>query len=205
MKTRNAIKLISHAAIAFGIAMPLAAQAQSTTAGLKMERGTGLFVGLSAGAAELDAGPIGLVEVGDPEGAGAAKLRIGYWLSEHWGVEGNFMNHGTVSQKYANGTFKATGQSYGVALLGRLPINHRWDFVGKLNLLHTRLKDDGSTGNLDAYKKLTGSSANLVFPGLEIGYRFNRNMRLYFEAEYRGGAGDEAGVGYAGLGLAWKF
>lgn len=187
------------------IALPPEASAQAAGDALPAGGGTGLFIGLSAGGAVLDPGQVGLVEVGDPDAAGAAKLRIGYWFSEHWGVEANYAKHGALSQRYENGTYRATGDSAGLALLGRLPINERWDIVGKLNLTHTRLKDDGSTGDTDAYKKLSGSSANLTFPGLEVGYRFGPRARLYLETEYRGWAGDEAGVAYSGLGFEWRF
>lgn len=174
---------------------------QAHGSGLKL----GPFVSLSAGYAELDTGRIGLLETGDTEGAGAGKLTAGYWFSKHWGVSANYVAHGEVSQQFADGTFRADGQSFGVALLGRVPISERWDLIGKLNLTHVRLDDSGSSPNRPEFEKLTGSSANITFPGLEVGYRVSDQFRVFAEVEYRGGAGDEAGIGYSGLGLEWRF
>ncbi|MFK7962919.1 MAG: outer membrane beta-barrel protein [Burkholderiaceae bacterium] len=174
---------------------------QSHSSGLKL----GPFIKLSAGYAELDTGRIGLLETGDPEGSGAGKLTAGYWFSRHWGVAANYVAHGEVSQQFADGTFRADGESFGIALLGRLPMGSRWDLVGKLNFTHVQLNDSGSTPNRPEFQKLTGSSANITFPGLEIGYRVSEHFRVFAEAEYRGGAGDEAGVGYSGIGLEWRF
>jgi len=170
-------------------------------AGLKL----GPFISLSAGYAELTTDRIGLLETGDAEGSSAGKLTAGYWFSRHWGVSANYVAHGKVSQAFDGGTFRADGESFGLALLGRVPISDRWDLIGKLNLTHVRLDNSGSTPKRPEFDKLTGSSINLTFPGLELGYRINDDFRVFAEVEYRGGAGDQAGIGYSGIGLEWRF
>lgn len=164
----------------------------------------GFFAGLSAGVSSSDARPIGRVEKDEDATHGATRLWGGYWFSRHWGAEAGYTYLGRVERPFADGTFRGSGQSLHVSGLGRLPFGERWALVGKLTLAATRVKDDGSTGNLAGYDRLKGSAVSLV-PGIALEYALSDRVALTLQAESAGRAGRKLDLGYTGVGLRYAF
>ncbi|MEZ5648933.1 MAG: hypothetical protein R3E87_00115 [Burkholderiaceae bacterium] len=166
----------------------------------------GPFVDLTAGATTAAFGDIGQASgASSDQSASGFKLGAGYWFSEHWGVHVHGIRSGTIERKYAAGTYRADIESYGVSLLGRLPINERWAVIGKVTLDHVDASERKPAAGVAGFEKLSGRSTNLVLPGVEIDYRLSDSLDLIFEAEGRGNAGKELAVGYLGLGLRFSF
>ncbi|MGB7305135.1 MAG: outer membrane beta-barrel protein [Burkholderiaceae bacterium] len=167
---------------------------------------SGVFVGLSAGAAGLESDALGLSTLESSSHAnGAGKVSIGYWFNQTWGVEASYVSLGRIEQTYNLGTFRGKADSYAVSLLGRVALSDRWSLVGKLNLAHNRMKDNGSTPGIDQFERLRGSATSLVFPGVEVNYRINEATTVLFELDSRGQAADGIATGYAGFGVRYQF
>ncbi|MEZ5659206.1 MAG: hypothetical protein R3E83_11940 [Burkholderiaceae bacterium] len=115
------------------------------------------------------------------------------------------MRSATIERGYTAGTYRADVESYGMSVLGRLPINDRWTFVGKVTLDRVRATERKPTAGVAGFEKLSGSATNLVVPGLEIHYRLTDSLGLFLETEGRGNAGKELSIGYVGLGLRYSF
>jgi len=166
----------------------------------------GPFVDVSVGTANIDIDPIGLSESGDSSHSKtAAKVSAGYWFSEHWGASVNYVELGEYEQQYTNGTFRGSANSYGLTLLGRLPIAERWSLVGKINLTKTEMDDNGSTGGNGKFTQLDGDDETVVLPGIEINYHVNDNASVFVEIDPRGNNSSDVSHTYAGVGLRWAF
>lgn len=190
--------------IAITAVLNICAFSSSAIADTRLEPGT--FIDLSAGAAGIDIEPIGLVEDKDSEHDKTAwKVNAGYWFSSHWGVSANYVELGDFSQEYGSGTFRGSARSYGVSVLGRLPIGQSWSLIGKVNLTRTEMDDNGSTGGGGKFNDLTGDETNLVLPGVEVHYHVNENASIFLELDPRGKGAEKADVGYAGIGARWSF
>lgn len=184
-------------------AAPIAAQAQRSTALTDRE---GPFVGASLGAAGVTLRSIGRVETGDPASSGvSAKLRLGYWFGKHWGVEASGVRLGRLSQGFDGGVWQAKGQSVMLSGLGRVALAPDWSMVGKLSLLRTRLRDDGSSGDKTGFEQLNGSRSSVVLGGVGLEYTLTDQAALVIEADGLGQGGKRAMPAYLGVGLRWAF
>lgn len=166
----------------------------------------GAFADISIGGGAWALGNIDAKELEDgADGDGAKKISAGYWLNKNWGVAASYVDHGDFTQKYDTGTFKGSATSSAVSLLGRIPLGQRWTLVGKVNLTHAEMKDNGSTGGNGEFKKLVGDDTSVILPGVEINYSLNDRAALFLEAEPRGQAADKLDIGYVGAGVRVKF
>jgi len=179
---------------------PFGANADSRT-----EPGAFADISIGGGAWAIDDQNLTANEVGDADGDGAVKINAGYWMNKTWGVAASHVDHGEFTQKFDNGTFKGKASSSAVSLLGRVPVGQRWTFIGKVNITHAEMKDNGSTGGNGEFKKLIGDKTSLILPGVEVNYMLNDRASLFVEAEPRGKAADELSIGYVGAGVRVKF
>jgi len=178
----------------------------STTAFAQNNVTEGPYVGVSLGASGVGFETIERAEIGENDQSGTAgKVSAGYWISRHLGVEANYSDLGDFSQQFAGGTWKGSAKSYGVSLLGRLPVGERWSFVGKLNLTRAEVDDNGSTGNTAGFDQFNGDSTSLVLPGLEVNYSFTPRSTVFLELDPRGSGGDKLDLGYVGVGWRVAF
>jgi len=167
---------------------------------------TGPFMDFSIGTAAIDIDPIGLVEVGDSsQNKTAGKISAGYWFAEHWGASINYVELGSYEQEYATGTFRGSASSYGISLLGRLPLGERWSLVGKVNLTRTEMEDNGSTGGGGRFAALNGDDETIVLPGIELNYHVSDNTSVFIELDPRGKNSSDVNHGYGGVGIRWAF
>ncbi len=166
----------------------------------------GAFVDVSVGGGAWALDNIDAKEIEDSnEGDLAVKINGGYWLNKNWGVAASYVDHGDFTQKFDTGTFKGSATSTAVSLLGRIPLGQRWTMVGKVNLTHAKMKDNGSTGGDGEFKKFVGDDTTLILPGIEFNYSVNDRTSLFVEAEPRGKAADKLDIGYVGAGVRVKF
>jgi len=167
----------------------------------------GAFVDVSVGGAAwaIDDQSLTANEIGDGDGDGAVKINAGYWMNKTWGVAVSHVDHGDFTQKFDTGTLKGSATSTAVSLLGRVPLGQRWTLVGKVNVTHADMKDNGSTGGNGEFKKLIGDDTSLILPGVEVNYLLNDRASLFLEAEPRGQAADELSIGYVGAGVRVRF
>ncbi len=166
---------------------------------------TGPYLGGSVGVVEAQTQATGLAPLTDADDAGAGRIRAGYWLSRHWGVEASYTRVGRVEQTFSSGTFRGRGDSIAISGMGRVPFAERWALVGKVSLNSTRIRDDGSTGSTAGFDKYRGRSGNLVLPGLALEYAVNDRLAVTLEADSLGKAGDKLQLGYGAIGLRWSF
>jgi len=167
----------------------------------------GAFVDASVGTSGIGFSNTGLAESGDAEFNGtSATVRGGYWLNRNWGVSAYYSDLGEFEQKFVNaGRLKADGESYGVSIMGRLPLAERWALVGKVNVNRASLSDNGSTLSTANLKKLTGEKTSAVLPGVELHYALSEQTTVFVEVDPRGAISDKVDVGYAGIGLRVGF
>ena len=166
----------------------------------------GPFVEAALGGSALALDDIGVTESGDAEHSGTVgKVGAGYWFSRHWGASASLVEMGKFEQRYSNGTFRGRARSVGVSLLGRLPVTERLSVVGKVNLVRTEMKDDGSTGGGGKFSTLTGRDTSVVLPGVEVNYDISDRTTLFLDLDPRGSVNKDAAVGYVGLGVRVGF
>lgn len=167
------------------------------------QRTSGMFVSGSVGAALIDF-DTDLDDIGDSSRSGfSGRVSVGYWFSPYWGASVNYAELGDFKQRFANGTFRGSARSYGASLLGRLPIGERWALIGKMNLVRSKIADNGSTG--DGFDDLFGKKTSLVLPSIELNYRVADRLTLLLELDARGAGAKDVDLGYAGAGMRWNF
>lgn len=167
-------------------------------------RQQGPYVALSTGASGLGLGSISTADIGDSEHSGfVGKLSVGYWFSDYWGVSADYLELGKFEQDYPSATFRGKAHSYGASLLGRLPLGQRWSLIGKVNVVRTKMEDDGSSGR--NFDQLTGQETSVVLPSLELNYHIRPNVALTLELDARGSASNKVDLGYVGLGAKYEF
>lgn len=166
---------------------------------------TGPYIGGSIGAPDVQARATGLAPLDDPDNGSAGRLRAGYWLTRHWGVEASYTRLNGFEQRFASGTFRGRGESYAISGLGRLPFADDWALIGKVSLNTTRVRDDGSTGATAGFEKYRGRGNNVVLPGLALEYAVTDRLSITLEAEPIGAGADKLQLGYGGIGLRWSF
>lgn len=166
---------------------------------------TGAYLGGSFGAVDTQTRAVGLTPIDDPAAGRAARLRAGYWLTPHWGVEVSYTRLDGIEQTFSSGTFRARGETLAVSGLGRLSFAERWALVGKVSLNGTRVRDDGSDGATAGFEKFRGRRGNLVAPGLSLEYGLTDRLAITLEAEPLGSGGEKLHLGYGGVGLRWSF
>jgi len=166
---------------------------------------TGFYVGGSIGGLEAQARPVGLAPTEDPKIGSAGRLRVGYWVTRHWGVEASYTGFDGLEQSFTSGVFRARGESVSVSGLGRLPFADHWALIGKVSLNSTRIRDDGSTGSTADFDRFRGRSGNLILPGVSLEYDLTDRLAVTLEAEAMGAGGDKLQLGYGGVGLRWSF
>ncbi len=189
--------------LGLGLVMMFAAGTASSADGPTTRIGP--YLGGSLGAADVETRATGLAPVEDPDGGDAGRIRAGYWLSRHWGIEASYTLLNGVEQKFSGGTFRGRGESIAISGLGRLPFADRWALIGKISLDSTRIRDDGSTGSTTGFEKYRGRTNNIVLPGVSLEYAVTDNLTVTLEAEPLGEAGDKLHLGYGGVGLRWAF
>ncbi len=194
---------MKHTVATFAAALVAYAATPCVHAANPLER-DGFFAGISVGASSGAAGPIGRIEQDYPESHTAGRLRGGYWFSPNWGIEAGYTRLGRIEQRYTDGTFRGQGEALHVGGLARLAFADRWALVGKLALVSTRVKDDGSTGVSTSYDRLKGRSTSLA-PGVALEYALSERVALTLEADSMGRGGKKLDLGYAGLGLRYAF
>ena len=166
---------------------------------------TGFYLGGSIGAPDVQTRATGLAPVDDPATGSAGRLRAGYWLSRHWGVEASYTRLNGIEQRFATGTLRGRGESIAISGLGRLPFADDWALIGKVSLNTTRIRDDGSTGTTAGFEKYRGRGNNLILPGVALEYAVTDRLSITLEAEPLGAGGDKLQLGYGGIGLRWSF
>ncbi|MCP5144940.1 MAG: outer membrane beta-barrel protein [Gammaproteobacteria bacterium] len=177
-----------------------------SSAHAQQNQSTGLFTDASLGVGIIDLEPIGRVEIEETEtGSLAGRVSVGYWFTRHWGAALNYAELGRFRQEYEGGVLNARGRSWGLTLLGRLPIGERWSFTGSLGLQQARLRDNGSTGDVSGFSELLGKNEAVVLLGLEMGYHLSPEMQVFVTAEPRGRSTHKADLGYVGFGMRWHF
>lgn len=167
-------------------------------------RQQGPYVALSTGASGLGLGSLSTADIGDSDHSGfVGKVSVGYWFSDYWGVSADYLDLGKFEQDYVGGQFRGKAHSFGASMLGRLPLGQRWSLIGKVNLVRSKMEDDGSTGaNFD---RLIGQETSLVLPSLELNYHIQPKLALTLELDARGSATDKVDLGYVGLGVKYEF
>ena len=186
---------------------PLTALAQQGDApGTSPNARTGPYLGASVGAGGAQLRSIGRPESGDPEGSGRSlKLRAGWWFDRHWGIEAGAVRLGRISQRYDTGTWRADGDALMLSGLGRLPLGDDWALIGRLSVIRTRLRDDGSTGDRTGFEQLNGRGKSVVLGGLGLEYALTPQAALTLEIDGLGQAGPKAQPVYLGAGVRWAF
>lgn len=200
MITKSKILTFSVALSAMTIASPALAQS-----GLSV----GPYVGISIGGAGIETDTIGLTSTDDNTHTnGSAKVSLGYWFNDIWGVEGSYIPFGRFEQTYGSQTFRGRTDSYAMSLMARVPLGAtgtKWSIIGKLNLTYNQTRDKGSTAGVAQFDDLRGNQTNLVLPGVAVNYQFSDSMALIFELDPRGTAAKKVDIGYAGIGVRYSF
>jgi hypothetical protein len=166
---------------------------------------TGFYLGGSIGGVETQTRAVGLAPIEDPKVASGGRLRVGYWVTPHWGVEASYTGFQGIEQAFASGTFRARGEAVALSGLGRLPFADHWALVGKVSLNGVRIRDDGSTGSTAGFDRFRGRSGNLILPGLSLEYGLSDRLAVTLEADSLGTGGSKLGLDYGGIGLRWSF
>ena len=179
----------------------------SVGSGAIAANGSGAFIGVSLGGMDYSMDGInGLARTGTTEHVRtAAKVSVGYWFNQTWGVSANYVNGSQFTQTFSNGQFDGQGSSVGVSLLGRYAMSPKWTLIGKINIVRSKLRQDESSTNNALFSEIRGKSNSVVLPGIELGYRYSDSTTIFFEMDPRGSTSDKVSLGYAGFGLRWEF
>jgi hypothetical protein len=197
MQTNSKGLTFSLALTALTMASPAAAQSGLTV---------GPYVGISVGGSVIETGSIGLATTEETSHSnGSAKVSVGYWFNDVWGIEGSYVPIGRFEQTYGSQTFKGRTDSYAMSLMARLPVGSKWSLIGKLNLAYNKTRDKGSTPGVAQFDNLRGSETNLVLLGLAANYQLNKSTSVFFELDPRGTAANNVDIGYAGVGVRYSF
>ena len=141
-------------------------------------------------------------------------LKLGYRLAPNWALVGNYSEFdrhvGTAMLPLDSRSYAALPRSYGMDLVGTLPVFERWSLTGNAGLV--RFRGDTIFGAATPSGLFPNPAARALSAGkigVGVQYNFSQSLGLRFAAErYRNlngaGTGELDAENYS-LGLLFKF
>lgn len=160
------------------------------------------------------------VSVTQKKSSVAYDLRLGQWVTEHFGWELGYDRLGSVDGTWTttgattNGSYKYTASASHLAVLGGIPLGGRSKLYGKVGLFSGSTKEDWSSSNGNISSKTQSSSGLLLGGGYEqsfndhlaghVGLNLFNGMKFYDFAKNTT-ATDKKTLVQLAVGVDYKF